>query len=249
MILLNGQEIKPTIFPDKTSQVWKLSKELISANYAKIRWNFESEDEFMHLAQLKTLICKHGEAWKYELELPYLPYGRQDKGVYNDTTFALSVFSELINTLGFDKITIFDPHSTVAIDLIKNAVAVYPVKHIYTAIGATAADLLCYPDKGASEKYAALIDMPSISGEKIRDQSTGQITSYSVKGECAGKSVLIVDDICDGGSTFIHLSKELGKAGAKEINLYISHGIFSKGIEILRQAGIARIFTKEGEVK
>ena len=37
-------------------------------------------------------------------------------------------------------------------------------------------------------------------------------------------------------------------AGAKEIHLYVSHGIFSRGVKLVRSTGIQRIFTKEGEV-
>jgi len=58
---------------------------------------------------------------------------------------------------------------------------------------------------------------------------------------------MIVDDICDGGATFILLAKELYAAGAKEVNLFVTHGIFSKGLIPLYEAGIKRIFTQDGE--
>lgn len=44
---------------------------------------------------------------------------------------------------------------------------------------------------------------------------------------------LIVDDICDGGGTFIGLAEELKRKNAGKIYLAVSHGIFSKGIDKL----------------
>jgi ribose-phosphate pyrophosphokinase len=60
----------------------------------------------------------------------------------------------------------------------------------------------------------------------------------------------MVDDICDGGMTFIKIAEALTtQYNIKELSLYVSHGLFTKGTEVLRQAGIQRIFTLYGEVK
>jgi len=82
--------------------------------------------------------------------------------------------------------------------------------------------------------------------KKTRDQSTGHITDYKLSGEVEGKSVLIVDDICDGGMTFKLLAEELMEAGAVHINLYVTHGIFSKGLRTLFESGIEDVFTRKG---
>lgn len=93
------------------------------------------------------------------------------------------------------------------------------------------------PTKARAPKYAAIYgDLPFIHGEKVRDQSTGRITSYEVVGNPKGKRVLIVDDICDGGATFITLAKALLGQGATEVHLFVSHGIFSKGTRVLFDA-------------
>ena len=59
MITLNGKPITPTIFPDKTSQVWKVFQEdslSLHAPELKVVWTFENEAELIHLAQLKMLL-------------------------------------------------------------------------------------------------------------------------------------------------------------------------------------------------
>jgi ribose-phosphate pyrophosphokinase len=111
--------------------------------------------------------------------------------------------------------------------------------------------MICYPDKGAVSKYSEIYAFglgTPIYGEKVRDQSTGNITSYQLIGNLKGRTnVLIVDDICDGGATFKLLAKDLLAAGATEVNLFVSHGIFSRGLRTLQESGIKRIFTKDGE--
>lgn len=254
MIYLNGKPLDYTQFPDNTSQVWKLPESDIYADKALIVWEFSHEGEFMVLAQLKHLLNWNGiPAY---LRLTYLPYGRQDKTVSNATTFALHTFASLLNALDFWEVIIEDPHSEIALQLIEKSKAVYPIKQVEQ----TAQELdrehggctvFCYPDKGALAKYSKVYEScyrPYIYGEKVRDQLTGNITSYQVVGDPAGQNILIVDDICDGGATFKILAKELLAKGAKSVGLFVSHGIFSKGVRTLFESGIQRVFTKDGEI-
>lgn len=256
MIKLNGIPVVPTMFPDKTSQVWKLPEQILQkTNYFHITWIFESEAEFMHLAQLKMLLDCETES-KNTLRIKYLPYGRQDKNVTNLSTFALRTFAHLLNSLDFDEVIIHDPHSEVALEAIKRSKAQYPRHELLQIFREIHPDVICYPDKGATEKYSKeyneFFGKPYIYGEKVRDQTTGNILSYKIRTEeymaPFGQNVLIVDDICDGGMTFILLAKELYKAGAKEVNLFVSHGLFTKGIQVLKDSGIKKIFTTDGEV-
>lgn len=244
MIYLNNIPIKPTIFPDNTSQVWKL-KSFQPLNL--IKWKFQQESEFMHLAQLKALLDHNNVS--SVLEITYLPYGRQDKKVSNETTFALRVFAHLLNQLDFKIIHIQDPHSNVAMDFIKNSVAIYPTDHIRDIFRLMKSDVICYPDIVAVERYSGRVQLPYYHQNKTRDQSTGEIINTEIIGNFVDRNVLIVDDICDGGSTFIKLANDLVKAkGAKEVNLFVTHGIFSKGLKILKNNNINRIFTIDGEV-
>lgn len=235
--------IDVTMFPDNTSQVWRLP-ETAYPEGVWVTWKFEHEGEFMHLAQLKDLL-DHLKVSPV-LDLPYLPYGRQDKEISCYTTFALRTFAKLLNALNFQQVIIQDPHSKVALDLINNSIPCYcNIKTYYNMLNA---NLVCYPDAGAEFKYAKIYDYPYIVGNKARDQATGHITQYELVGKCEDKNVLIIDDICDGGGTFTLLADELKKAGARNIYLFVTHGIFSKGTKHLFNAGISRIFTQEGEL-
>lgn len=250
MLLLNGQPVPVTMFPDKTSQVWKLPEDQLKLSKATIEWRFEHEGEFMQLAQLRDLLTEYGVN-VIKLTLKYLPYGRQDKGTNNAATFALYTFADLLNFLNFEQVEIMDPHSEHALDWIYNSNAVYPTKLVEQVAQSMMGDVvLCYPDKGAVTKYTKVYESlyrPHIYGEKVRDQLTGNILSYQVVGECAGKAVLIVDDICDGGMTFRLLAKDLLAAGATSVVLFVTHGIFSRGLQVLKDAGISRVFCQDGE--
>src|ERR1700678_4460054 len=126
MIYLNDIPINTTLFPDNTSQVWKLNKDIfVGTDFFHVRWEFLHEGEFMQLAQLKDLLDAV-PACMTVLYLPYLPYGRQDKKVSNETTFALTTFARALNALGFDEVLCRDPHSKVAMELIKNFKPHYP---------------------------------------------------------------------------------------------------------------------------
>lgn len=248
MIKLNGFPIDVTHFPDNTSQVWKLPEELLAeSNRFHISWRFSHEGEIMHLAQLAHLLHSVSHA-EIHLSIKYLPYGRQDKNVSNSATFALRTFGQFLATMGFDSISILDPHSDVVFGYLQNAWATYPTDKVRKAMDETESNLLCYPDKGAHEKYSKIYEFPFVYGNKTRDQSTGNITGYELVGDVAGKNVLIVDDICDGGATFKILTKDLLANGAKSVALFVTHGIFSKGVRTLIDAGIARVFTADGEV-
>lgn len=240
MIKLNKTPVTVTIFPDKTSQVWKLPHKL--GKIAHIDWEFESEAEFIHLAQLKDLLDAE-LVEQVSLHISYLPYARQDKPVSNSTTFALSTFAKLLNSLNFTEVTFDDVHSRKAVQLVNRSKDKAP----YVSKLVRENDFnVCYPDEGARERYE-LMGKARVVLKKERNQLTGELSMQPLEWKISG-DYLIVDDICDGGGTFILAAKELYKAGADSVHLYVSHGIFSKGLEPLREAGIKRIFTLKGEV-
>ena len=247
MFKLNGIVIKPTIFSDQTSQIWKLPDCAFIYGINTIEWTFHNEGEFIQIAQLKHLL--DSKKLESDLWMRYLPYARQDKEVSNETTFALRSFAKLINSLNFKTVFAIDPHSIIPNFIINNFIPVTCKYEINKVISTIKPELLCYPDKGAKSKYSEFLTHSYVYADKIRNQLTGEIEGITLNGDVKDKSVLIVDDICDGGGTFIGLTKELLAAGARKVNLYVTHGIFSKGLTPLTECGISRVFTKDGEME
>ena len=253
MIYLQGKPVEVTIFPDKTSQVWQIDEALLNelrqealiGEIVLIKWEFESEGEFLHLAQLKDLLDREGI--RSNLFIPTMPYARQDKHINNSSTFALRTFAKLLNSLEFDYIKAYDVHNIKLTEqLINNFTNLKPDYYVQK-LAWEHSDIVCYPDEGAVKRYDSGA-RPYCYGIKTRDLETGYIEGYEFSGDVNGKRVLILDDLCDGGMTFIKCTEKLLQGGAKEVHLYVSHGIFSKGTKRLFDAGISRIFTKDGEV-
>lgn len=249
MIKLNGVEIVPTIFPDGTSQVWKLPQQSLSGIAFNIVWDFEKESELFHIIQLHDLLKTVNKLCDINLHIPYLPYARQDKEISNNNTFARDTFIKIISrTCSFSRVTCLDAHSNLPI-LIES---IFPENEIDFAFDQVKPTLICFPDTGAKDRYRKFFGkFPMCSFSKDRDQSTGRIKNMFLNElvDIKGESVLIIDDICDGGMTFKLCAEKLLTLGAKDVNLYTTHGIYSKGIETLKESGIKRIFNRKGEVK
>ena len=244
MITVNGVLIEPTVFPDGTSQVWKLPDSFIKdIRTPIIEWTYSNDAEFFSIAQLKLLFDSVGRV--PELFINYLPYGRQDKDVSNTSTFGLHAFAELLNTLRFRRVVILDPHS-FKYQMIYNSETYYPTDKVEDLHRDLKIDMVVYGDTGAQHKYTNLYKFPSVSARKRRNESDGNIVSTvfdKVDAEkLKGKRVLIIDDICDGGATFTGIAKLLQEAGSSYIALFVTYGLFTKGTQILHASGIDDIY-------
>jgi len=172
------------------------------------------------------------------LILPYIPYARQDRVAEPGESLTLRVFCELINNLKYDCVEVFDAHSDVSLALLNNVKNYPPQTFVQMIPLAKATTVLVAPDAGASKKVYEVAKKLGYSGvvqgTKHRDTATGKITDTTVdSGHVGDKDFLIVDDICDGGRTFIELAKVLRPLTKGKIYLYVTHGIFSKGLGAL----------------
>jgi ribose-phosphate pyrophosphokinase len=250
MITLNDELITPTIFPDKTSQVWKIPEHLYNHGSCIIVWDFENESELIQVLQLVDLMNSNVEKSHrgVKLVIPYLPYARQDKGVSNSSTFALTTFLNILYSYeGIDSIASIDVHNPKLLnkDLHTNRQA-----DLRRAISVSKPNLICFPDKGASERGYNVLDIPSFNLMKKRNQLTGEIEGLTTELplSLSGQRVLIVDDLCDAGGTFIAAKKLLDSLGVLSVSLYTTHGLYTKGLNILTEAGFDYIINYKGVV-
>jgi len=172
------------------------------------------------------------------LILPYLPYSRQDRVCAEGEALAIAVFAKLINGLGFNKVVTLDCHSEVGVALIDNCQNIPQHELIKSCMTNLYQHALVIADAGAAKKVYALAKKIGakngneiIKADKVRCPKTGEITGTVVHADNldADKTYLIADDICDGGKTFIELARKLREKGARNIVLWVTHGIFSKG--------------------
>lgn len=169
------------------------------------------------------------------LVIPYLPGARQDRiNPTGDVLCTSRMVAEMINLLGFDVVHVADPHSWVSTDAINNCF-IYPYIDIYSRLY-KGYDAVIAPDKGGRERAgiaARVLDIPLVEASKVRDVTNGRLSGFDVTVE-AGKHYIVVDDICDGGGTFVGLGEKIAEQGAFA-DLFVTHGIFSKGTNELKK--------------
>ena len=212
----------------------------------------DREGEIVHLLQLSKLLDHLVQGSFKRLYIPYLPYARQDKNISDKSTFALITLCEML-ACNFDEILALDVHSDVINQHLDNFVNIEPDRYIKLASFVCNPDMICFPDVGALTRYAKLVTedlkKPFIVCRKNRNPLNGDITGMDLLGDPSGKNILMIDDICDGGRTFIEASKLLSEYGADDVNLYTTHGIYSKGVKPLLEEGcVSRIFNYKGEI-
>lgn len=218
----------------------------------KIVFEFEKADEILDL----LLICnaiKHMDYKLDELVIPYIPFGRQDRVCNDGEAFSLEVFANLLNSLNLNYITTDDPHSDVTPALIKNLHVFHQHEMLKPIFNGKKNFYLISPDGGALKKIyklAAEVDcLNVIECSKQRNVKNGEIIGVNVHClDLEETDCYIVDDICDGGRTFIEIAKVLKTKNAGKIVLAVSHGFFTKGLDVF-DGLIDEIYTPEGKIK
>lgn len=181
------------------------------------------------------------------LYVPYIVGARSDrKFETGGNNYVRDVIAPVINSLGFFRVTCLDPHSDVLEACIKNFrkqdnsyLVRFSLSKIDNKDGAQSRVALISPDAGALKKIYDVAKYFTISNvttaSKVRDIQTGNIvrTELPTMDLDGIEHFVIIDDICDGGRTFIELAKEIRKQTDKPIYLIVSHGIFSAGFDEL----------------
>lgn len=248
MIRVNGVIIAQNNFPDGTLLL--KTEDIDRGSYhspTKIEWFYDDDGE------LFTIICLAKKARRKILHLPYIPHARQDRVRCPEDTFTLKYFTEVINSLGFEKVYVLDPHSNVSTALLDMVVVESPKRYINMAIQDIGINnnfedlVLFFPDEGSAKRYADMFKLPYAFGIKKRDWKTGQIQGLNVIDngiDLKDKTVLIVDDICSKGGTFYHSAKKLKELGVDKIYLYITHceNTILDG-EVLTSGLVEKVFT------
>lgn len=205
-----------------------------------------SSDDIMRLFMATDILRSMGME-HIEVFLPYLPYGRQDRACRVGEAFSLRAFAHLINAQGYDRVYAFEAHSEVATELINNFCSISIQRLVEYVLGSRKDSWIVYPDKGAQKRYGKLamcFGTPCLC-EKIRDD-TGAITEVTVPIEdFDGKDIFIIDDIIDGGRTFIEIAKVLKQKNVGSVNLIAAHGLFSYGEQPLRDGGIDHVYVTD----
>lgn len=227
MIKLNGKEYTYENYPDGT-QYLKVS---LMANPV-IEWHYQSESECMTVYYIKKKMDELGLT-NVTLFMPYIPNARMDKQVNPFEVATLKYFCKFLNSMKFDKVYVLDAHSQVSLDMIHNVEELDVMQYIRFAFDKIYYEngekpVVFLPDAGAKKKYGPRLEEAGYEytyGIKSRDYKARTVAKVQIAEPelVNGRAVLIVDDICSKGSTFVRASEALEDAGAEEVNLYVTH--------------------------
>lgn len=184
---------------------------------------------------------------RIHLYIPYLPYARGDRVFEKGNPNPLAVFMQRLMSLEFDSITVCDIHNKSATDIYHspkltektqlNCFKDSVIRWDFNPKRGRVWDYVIAPDKGSKNKVkttANWLGIPVIQADKKRDLTTGRIIETALSDELQeGSRVIIVDDIMDGGGTFIPLAQKLRDQGCT-VDLYVTHLIASKGLDLFK---------------
>jgi ribose-phosphate pyrophosphokinase len=183
------------------------------------------------------------------LYVPYFLGSRSDRKFQEGgVNYLKQVICPIINSQNFNSVIVMDPHSDVLEACINNYKKLDNFKLVDDALSYLIKDgeedkvVLVSPDAGAYKKvYDVAREFKIekiITANKVRDMKTGNIlrTEIPVLDQHNDLMYVIVDDICDGGRTFVELAKVIkdGRPTAK-VYLVVTHGIFSAGFKVLNE--------------
>lgn len=244
MIWVNGKKVEQDHFSagELKIKLFGCGKERMD-----IVWHYENDAELFTIMCIRDYYASH----KAILYIPYLPHARMDRVKNPEDVFTLRTFARVINSMNFERVYVWDAHSNVGpalIDRCHDVNALTWIQEAITQLGYAKENIcLFFPDEGAQKRYGAMFpDYTQAFGIKKRNWETMRIEGYDIIGEenIKDKCVLIVDDICSYGNTFTHAAGALITAGAKEVNLYVTHceDAISKG-NIFKDERINKVFT------
>ena len=201
---------------------------------------------------MELLLCvdalKRSSAKNITAVIPYFGYARQDRKVAPRTSISAKLVSNLITKAGADRIVTVDLHAGQIqgfFDIPVDNLFATPIftRHIKRKIKNK--KLICVaPDVGGVERARAL-------GRKLnaelaiidkRRSAPGKSLVMNVIGNVKGKICIIVDDLIDSGGTIVNATEALKKRGAKEVHVYVTHGVLSgNAVEKIKKSKIKNL--------
>ena len=186
---------------------------------------------------MELLLCidalKRSSAKNITAVIPYFGYARQDRKVVPRTSISAKLVSNLITQAGADRVVTVDLHAGQIqgfFDIPVDNLFSTPIFARHAKKKIKSKKIICVaPDVGGTERARALGKLLNV-GLAIVDKrrpKPGQSQVMNVIGDVKGQTCIIVDDIIDSGGTIVNAAKALKSRGAKDVYVYITHGVLS----------------------
>jgi len=201
---------------------------------------------------MELLLCidalKRSSAKNITAVIPYFGYARQDRKVAPRTAISAKLVSNLITKAGADRIVTLDLHAGQIqgfFDIPVDNLFSTPIFARHIKKNVKSKNMICVaPDVGGTERARSLgkiLDVGLAIVDKRRP-APGKSKVMNVVGNVQGKTCIIVDDIIDSGGTIVNAAQALKDRGAKDVYVYITHGVLSgEAIKKIRKSIIKKL--------
>ena len=186
---------------------------------------------------MELLLCidalKRSSAKNITAVIPYFGYARQDRKVVPRTSISAKLVSNLITKAGADRVVTVDLHAGQIqgfFDIPVDNLFATPIFARHVKKNLKNKDIICVtPDVGGTERARALGKLlgANLAIVDKRRPAPGKSKVMNVIGNVENKTCIVVDDIIDSGGTIINAAQALKERGAKEVYVYITHGVLS----------------------
>ncbi len=201
---------------------------------------------------MELLLCidalKRSSAKNITAVIPYFGYARQDRKVAPRTSISAKLVSNLITKAGADRVVTVDLHAGQIqgfFDLPVDNLFATPIFARHVKRNVKGKNLICVsPDVGGVERTRALARKLDIGIAIIdkRRPAPGKSQVMNVIGNVNNKICIIIDDIIDSGGTIVNAAHALINRGAKEVHVYITHGVLSgEAVDKIKKSKIKKL--------
>ena len=201
---------------------------------------------------MELLLCidalKRSSAKNITAVIPYFGYARQDRKVVPRTSISAKLVSNLIAKAGADRVVTVDLHSGQIqgfFDIPVDNLFATPIfaRHIKKKLKKN--NIICVaPDVGGTARARALGKLLNVDLAIVdkRRPAPGKSEVMNVIGNVKNKTCILVDDIIDSGGTIVNAASELKKRGAKDVHVYVTHGVLSgNAVEKIKKSSIKNL--------
>lgn len=255
MIKINDIEIKFEKFPNNEMRLDKKQFEQFKEGSIHVNFKYGNDEDLFKLFIVKKYLDEIRSNYtidNYPLWVTYYPYSRMDRDNPN-YVFTLKYVAEYLNNMGWGAVNILEPHSHVCKNLTNKSNSVFVTsgllkKYLSEMDFDKDKDFLLFPDKGAYDRYNELFpDYTSIYAEKKRNFETGRIEDLTINDlgiDISDTNIIIIDDLCSRGGTFLWAADKLKEKGVNKIYFVVGHceDTIYEG-DLLKNNTIEKIFT------
>lgn len=199
---------------------------------------------------------RRGGAERVVLVAPYLPYMRQDDVFAAGEPISQRVLATVLKTF-FDRVVTVDAHlhRTRSLDALfapaeADDLASTSALAAWIRSAGQRPDLIVGPDEESAPWVRAIGQAIGAEWWTMRKVRHGDASVEVVLDDGAatisGRRGLVVDDICSSGGTLQQAIHTLKRAGAADVQAYVTHALFGDDVGMaLRQAGASLVISSD----